>query len=163
MREIHEVIVHCASTRPNWMAENTGEERVSEIRRWHVEDNRWSDIGYHYVIDRDGKTYPGRPITRIGAHVKGHNKGTIGVCLIGGHGAAATDSFADHFTDVQARSLRGLIAGLSETYRIERISGHNEYSNKGCPGFYVPDWLGEVQEEPPKPSFVKRLLSKWRR
>lgn len=92
MRPLHEIIVHCSATQPNWAHDKSAEWKVQEIRRWHMSTPRnWSDIGYHYIIDRDGTIAKGRPLERIGAHVQGHNTGTIGICLIGGHGSTATD------------------------------------------------------------------------
>lgn len=134
---VHEVVVHCSATRPGWRSEQTIEEKVAEIRRWHVEERGWRDIGYHRVIDRDGKISVGRSLWEIGAHVAGHNRGTIGICLLGGHGASANDKFRDHFTDAQRASLESYLRELAELTEIKRISGHNEYSAKGCPGFNV--------------------------
>ena len=54
MRPISEIIVHCSATRPEWCASTTTAAKVAEIRRWHVSDRGWRDIGYHYVIDRNG-------------------------------------------------------------------------------------------------------------
>lgn len=135
------IVVHCSATRRDWMAEAGLAAKKAEIRRWHMEDNGWSDIGYHWIIDRDGAMLAGRPERVIGAHVAGHNSGTIGICLIGGHGSAETDAFADHFTPAQDRQLRQLILGISMRTRITRVSGHNEWAAKACPGFNVPQWL----------------------
>lgn len=134
---VHEVVVHCSATRPKWWAEQTLEEKVAEIRRWHVEERGWRDIGYHRVIDRDGRISVGRSLWEIGAHVAGHNRGTIGICLLGGHGASAQDRFDDHFTPAQRASLEAYLRELSELTEIKKVSGHNEYSAKGCPGFSV--------------------------
>ena len=142
MRKVNEVIVHCAATRPEWMAGKSTAAKVVEIRRWHVKDRGWSDIGYHWVIDRDGTVAAGRPMAVDGAHVAGRNKGTVGVCLIGGHGSDPTDKFSDHFTPEQDAALRELIERLQREHpSIKKVSGHNEYSAKACPGFRVPDWL----------------------
>lgn len=81
MRDINEIIVHCTATRPDWWQGKSTSEKVDEIRRWHVEDRGWRDIGYHYLIDRDGTVAKGRPVEQVGAHCKGHNTGTIGISL----------------------------------------------------------------------------------
>ena len=86
---VREIILHCSATRPDWMEGRSFSDQVAEIRRWHVQGNGWRDIGYHHVIGRGGEHATGRPETAIGAHVIGHNAGTIGICLIGGHGASA--------------------------------------------------------------------------
>ena len=142
MRLIDEIIVHTTATRPGWMADKSAAEKVKEIWRWHVKDNGWSDIGYHFLIDRDGSIVDGRPIERVGAGVKGHNKTTVHIALIGGFGSAATDQFEKHYTVAQDLALRRLIDKLQERYpTITKVSGHNEYAAKACPGFQVRDWF----------------------
>jgi len=79
---IQKLIIHCADTPPNM---DVGAE---EIRRWHVEGNGWSDIGYHYVIRRCGLIETGRDESTPGAHVRGHNTGSIGVCMVAARVAA---------------------------------------------------------------------------
>lgn len=133
---VHEVIIHCAATRPTgWFADLPFEDQVKEIRRWHMEDRGWRDIGYHRIIGREGQIGIGRSLWEYGAHVQGHNRGTVGVCLIGGHGAAADDDFFDHFTHKQDVALRRYIGELKELTTITKITGHSEYANKACPGF----------------------------
>jgi hypothetical protein len=138
---VDEIVVHCSATRPDWMAGRPLAAKVAEIRRWHVQGNKWRDIGYHWIIDRNGAVAPGRPETVIGSGVKGHNNGVIHACLIGGHGSTADGSFAGHFTFSQDAALRRLIAQISARTAIRRISGHNEWAAKACPGFNVPAWL----------------------
>ena len=141
MRHVNEIIVHCAATRPNWMADRPTRKKVAEVRRWHVDENGWSDIGYHLIIDRDGTVAVGRPIERPGAHVRGHNTNSIAIMLFGGHGSSAADSFEQHYTPEQDKALREEIARLKEEHpAITKISGHNEYDNKACPGFNVTRW-----------------------
>ncbi|MCZ0963905.1 peptidoglycan recognition protein family protein [Paracoccus benzoatiresistens] len=137
---VREIIVHCSATRPEWMDGRPIAEKVAEIRRWHLA-NGWNDIGYHWIIDRPGKVLVGRGETVIGAHTVGKNSGTIGVCLIGGHGSAETDSFSDHYTRAQDVTLGQMIDAISSRTQIERVSGHNEYAAKACPGFNVPKWI----------------------
>lgn len=121
-------------------------EKVAEVRRWHISDRGWKDIGYHFLIDRNGTVALGRPIDQVGAHTQGHNTGTIGVSLFGGFGSAATDKFSDNFTQEQDKALRGVIKELSTLYKITTVSGHNQYAAKACPGFNVPTWLGQNKE-----------------
>lgn len=141
------------------MAEQGVEAKRDEIRKWHVEDRGWKDIGYHLVIDRDGTSAVGRDISRIGAHTQGHNTGTIGICLIGGHGSSENDAFFDNFTKEQDRELRHRIALLKRQFpTINKVSGHNEYAAKACPGFRVQRWFaGEspARETPLKSTTVQ--------
>lgn len=137
---VREIIVHCSATRPDWYKGLSLNAKRDEIRRWHLA-NGWNDIGYHWLIDRDGAVLSGRAETVIGAHTVGRNSGTIGICLIGGHGSAETDAFTEHFTPSQDTSLRQLIAGISSRTQITTVSGHNQYAAKACPGFNVPQWF----------------------
>ena len=167
MRPINEIIVHCTATRPEWMAGRPLAEKVAEIRRWHVSDRGWKDIGYHYLIDRDGKVAEGRPLAQIGAHVAGRNTGTIGIALFGGHGSAETDAFAANFTPAQDQALRGLIAKLMKAHpTIVRVSGHNLYARKACPGFNVPSWYAAARASAPvtpapQPDALKPATGLW--
>ena len=137
MRPINEIIVHCTATQANWMANRTLAARIAEITLWH-KARGFSGIGYHYLIDRDGTVAMGRPLDVIGAHVRGHNTGTVGISLLGGHGSSADDRFDDNFTMAQDKALRELIGTLRARFpSISRISGHNEYAAKACPGFMV--------------------------
>ncbi len=153
MRPLNEIIVHCTATAPDWWASKRTSEKVAEIKRWHVQDRGWADIGYHYLIDRDGTVAKGRPLEKIGAHVQGRNTGTIGISLFGGHGSAATDKFSQHFTPAQEDALLKLIADLRGQYpSITQISGHNQWAAKACPGFNAPSWYaGNRAALTPKP------------
>ena len=144
MREINEIIVHCTATRADWWLSRSTAQKVNEVRKWHVEGNGWSDIGYHYLIDRDGTVVEGRPVATAGAHTRGHNSNSIGISLFGGHGSTKMDAFSDNFTAEQGAALHDLIVRLKTEYpAITKVSGHNEYANKACPGFQVSAWLND--------------------
>ncbi|TCT39607.1 peptidoglycan recognition protein family protein [Martelella mediterranea] len=128
MRPINEIIIHCTATpegRP---------VRVAEINEWHLERG-WSGIGYHRVIHLDGRRETGRPMERIGAHVKGHNTGTIGVVYVGGMNRDFTAA-ADTRTPAQKEALLAEIIDLRDRFDIGKISGHHDYdAGKACPSF----------------------------
>jgi N-acetylmuramoyl-L-alanine amidase len=151
MRHIDEIIIHCTATRPDWWKSKSAAQKVREVRRWHVDVNGWSDLGYHILIDRSGAVIAGRPMERAGAHTKGHNKHSIGISLFGGHGSSAGDNFSDHFTKEQEDALRRVLADLQGRFPIKKISGHNQYSTKACPGFSVPSWLHDKTVPPMRP------------
>ena len=91
-------------------------------------------MGYHFVIRRDGKVELGRPLSQTGAHVKGHNKSNIGVCMIGGCNTKQQPD--DNFTFSQRKALFGLVAALQEQFSIsdEAVKGHKDWgANKACP------------------------------
>ena len=149
MRQINEVIVHCTATRPDWWATRTTNQKVAEIRRWHTSPPKnWKDIGYHYLIDRDGTVVTGRPVEQVGAHVQGRNTGTIGVALFGGHGSAETDQFTEHFTPEQDKALGKLLLDLHRKFGTLTVSGHNQFAAKACPGFNVRAWYGLPSTSP---------------
>lgn len=139
MRQIDTVIVHCSATPPG---RDIG---VKEIRDWHVNDNGWSDIGYHYVIRRDGTLEIGRPIHRAGAHTKGHNEGSIGICLVGGTRSYTQTHKREpefNFTYRQLHKLLVLITDAKSQYDIKRVAGHRDFDDgKACPCFNVGEWF----------------------
>ncbi len=143
---VTEIILHCADTHPDWMAGRPLSEKVAEIRRWHVQERGWRDIGYHWVIDRDGAVAPGRPETEIGAHVEGHNRGTIGICLLGGYGAKADDLFEKNYSKAQANAVVRVIAEVTARAAVQCVTGHNDYAPKACPGFKVRRFLRVVPQ-----------------
>lgn len=140
---VQEVCIHCAATRPDWMEGAGLAAQFAEIRRWHLA-NGWRTIGYHWLIGRKGDVLAGRPETEIGAGVVGRNNGVIHICLVGGHGSSERDRFSDHFTPAQDITLRQLLQGIGMRTQIRKISGHNEYAAKACPGFTVSEWLKEA-------------------
>lgn len=130
MRDVNEIILHCSATREGQHIS------VDTIRRWHVDGRGWSDIGYHFCIYLDGTVAAGRPVARSGAHTKGRNKTTIGVCYIGG---VETDGKTpkDTMTDAQEAAFRNLVTTLRHCYGDLSLHGHNEYAAKACPSFDV--------------------------
>lgn len=166
---IKHIIVHCAAT-PNFKRFT-----ARDIERWHAKrgfKRRWhmatrfnshfKHIGYHFVIELDGRVVTGRAMDEIGAHVRGRNTNSIGVCLIG----------KDQFTYDQWKSLRGCLINIANRlsgrkftkaydamqYFKQRgitVQGHRDHSPdlngdgqitrnewlKICPGFDVAGWV----------------------
>ena len=129
MRKVDKIIIHCSATKE-------GQDfNANDINNWHNAKG-WDGIGYHYVIKLDGTTEQGRPVEISGAHTKGHNKGSIGVCYIGG--LDANGKAKDTRTPEQVNSLRVLIGALLSLIPAEAsVHGHNEFSSKACPCFNV--------------------------
>jgi N-acetylmuramoyl-L-alanine amidase len=127
MRPIRQIILHYSET------PETMDIGVREIHKWHKERG-WSGIGYHYVIRLDGTVEIGRPIERIGSHCHGQNRDSIGICYIGGKRGAF---LCDTRTKAQKESLTKLIASLRHKFTDSDllVFGHNDYSDKVCPGF----------------------------
>ncbi|RLQ88898.1 peptidoglycan recognition protein family protein [Notoacmeibacter ruber] len=147
MRPIKEIILHCTATpegRP---------VTVAEIDAWH-RARGWSGIGYHRVVHLDGTVEDGRPIEKIGAHVAGHNTGTVGLVYVGG---VTKDGVTpkDTRTNAQKASLEKDIIALRDRFDIKKISGHNEYAAKACPSFDASaeyDWLVDGRSQGFAPS-----------
>ena len=103
---------------------------AKEITKWHVEERGWQTIGYHYIIRRNGKIEFGRPEQFEGAHCKGVNDRSLGVCLIGRRA----------FDIAQFISLKELVDELKQRYPKAKVRPHNSFPSaikqkKTCPGF----------------------------
>lgn len=136
MRQINKIIVHCTAT-------PEGREVSAEtIRRWHVQDNGWSDIGYHWVIELDGSLKEGRKEHLNGAHAKGHNSDSIGVVYVGGCDSKMNPK--DTRTVAQKETLRCLLEDLRGRYPQAEIIGHRDVSSKSCPSFDAKDEYSDL-------------------
>ena len=137
-RPITEIIVHCTATPEG------RDVSVETIRGWHKAQG-WNDIGYHWVVLLDGTVKPGRPEAQIGAHVEGHNTGTLGVVYVGGV-AADGKTPKDTRTPAQRVALLAHVKALIARYpTVKKVSGHNQYAAKACPSFDVrKDELGRL-------------------
>lgn len=129
MRNVNEIILHCSATKEGM------DFNINDIRRWHVNGNGWEDVGYHYIIKLDGEIQKGRDIEKVGAHCKGRNKHSIGICYIGGLDADGKPK--DTRTDKQKASMWLLIERIKKRYGDIPVYGHNEFVNKDCPCFDV--------------------------
>lgn len=132
------IVVHCSATGPG--------QRIgaADIREWHLAKG-WSDIGYNFVVRRDGAVELGRDLQEVGAHVAGHNSTSVGVCMVGGlnaQGEAPTQDPA-MFTPQQWTSMRMLITFLRAIYPHAIVLGHRDLSpDKNMDGHVTPDeWL----------------------
>ena len=132
MREINKIVVHCSATQEG---KNIS---AATIDKWHKKRG-WRGIGYHYVIGLDGLIELGRPVEQVGAHVKGHNKNSIGICYVGGVEAERDDDgewvAKDTRTPEQKESLLMLLKVLKKVHPTATIHGHNEFAAKSCPCF----------------------------
>ena len=126
-RVITEIIVHCTAT------PSGRDYSVEDIRRQHIGQG-WSDIGYHYVIYRDGTIHTGRNIDIAGAHCQGHNAHSIGVCYVGGLGRDGKTP-RDTRTKAQAEALELVIMELKRQYPSAKVYGHRNFAAKDCPCF----------------------------
>ncbi len=146
VRKIDKIIIHCSATPEG------RDVKMETIKSWHVKGNGWSDIGYHFVIELDGTLKEGRPLHRSGAHTKGHNAESIGICYVGG--IDKDKNAKDTRTQAQRDTLNKIVDGLLEDYPEATIHGHNEFAAKACPSFDVQKEFGKgaTKKKAPKKS-----------
>lgn len=128
-RSIKELIIHCTST------DNVVHDNALWLKRLHVGQNGWNDIGYHYVITKSSGLELGRPVFQPGAHCRGFNGYSIGIALCG----------KKKFTSQQFKILEDLCWNLINIFDLKpnNISPHNKFTTqKTCPNFEL-DYLKE--------------------
>jgi len=126
MRTINEIIVHCSATFPDQVV------TVADITRWHRQLG-WKTIGYHFLVTLTGEVQTGRPIEEAGAHCKGHNSHSIGVCYAGGLDADGKPS--DTRNPEQKAALLALLSELKQRFPNAVIHSHSDFAAKACPCF----------------------------
>lgn len=158
-RLINLIVIHCSGS-PNGRPDT-----IQDIDRVHkeggfVRQEQWSDIqnpglnhvGYHFVVGVNGALWTGRHLDEIGAHVKGFNQKSIGICLIG----------TDKFTLSQWETLKENVTALRQKFPLAKIVGHRDLSPdrdgdgkveraewlKDCPNFDVEAWIGSGMKPP---------------
>lgn len=180
-RPINLIVIHCSATESGKRLSTASESAAEVVNRWHKErgfarapqavrgfNAALPHIGYHYVIDLDGCAQSGRSLAEPGAHAKGYNAASVGICLIGGQEKTA------RYTWAQWSELARLVRSLSNDYLVplqsprrlygkrgtlpqvlDGVCGHRDLSVdhnedgaisetewlKTCPGFSVQEWL----------------------
>lgn len=127
MRKVNKIIIHCTATPEG------RDVSIDEVRRWHVKQRGWRDVGYHFLIRLDGTVEEGRPIEMTGAHTRGHNWDSIGIAYAGGMSKDMTEP-KDTRTDEQKDSFVDLLCQLHDCYG-GTVYGHRDFSEKACPSF----------------------------
>ena len=129
IKHVDYIVIHCSD-------DNYNLKNALDIHKLHLKFG-WDGIGYHRVIKRDGAVEFCRPDYWVGAHVYGHNKNSLGVCLIG----------KNTFTKKQFKSLEKVILNWKKKYSSAKILGHYEFENtkKTCPNFDVKKCLRKIK------------------
>jgi N-acetyl-anhydromuramyl-L-alanine amidase AmpD len=119
-RQVDRIFIHCTAT------ENASYNNIESIRRDHVENRGWSDIGYHFLITKDGKIHEGRSLESTPAAQRGHNRRSIAIVLAGLR--------KEKFTSAQYDTLKDFCRDVNESY-LGQVSfhGHCEVASKACP------------------------------
>lgn len=133
LKSVDYLVVHCSATTP------TMDIGKAEIDKWHRK-RKMLKIGYHYVIRRDGVLEEGRAHDVMGAHVRGWNDVSMGICLVGGIDKDGTPE--DNFTDEQKSALRSLLDYLKGHHPDAKVQGHRDFPGvaKACPCFDAGEW-----------------------
>ena len=134
MRTIDKIIIHCSATLPGQRVD------VETITRWHKQRG-FKTIGYHFFIDRSGTIHAGRPLEQQGAHCKGQNAHSIGICYEGGLNKEGKPY--DTRTILQRIAMKELVAQLLGQFPDATVHGHREFANKACPCFDVKAEFGK--------------------
>ncbi len=132
--DVKYIVVHCAATPP------TMDIGIKTIDGWHKERG-FRCVGYHFFIKRDGKLQEGRKLHETGAHVRGYNRQSIGICLAGG-----VDKNLDpenNFTANQKATLKWIVGHLKDHgYKKARVLGHRELDpKKACPSAEIDELI----------------------
>lgn len=170
MAQISKIVVHCSATLNGKSLRTATYTTAQTIDSWHAKRGfkrqAWrvnqfnphlKHLGYHFVIDVDGTVETGRAEGEVGAHVKGHNVGSIGICLVGG--IMADGKNHGEYTEKQWQALHRLLRKLEAKYPEADICGHRDLSPdlngdgridrsewlKDCPCFDVWSWLDSEQ------------------
>lgn len=133
------IAIHCSASQAK------ANLTVDDIRKMHLKRGM-KDIGYHYVITRDGKVQQGRRLDQVGAHVMGFNSVSLGICMVGGIDSKGKGE--DNFTVDQYVALAELLIELKKTYPKAIVQGHRDFPNvaKECPCFDVKRWYKDTVE-----------------
>lgn len=130
------IVIHCSATKPSM------DIGVRDIRLWHKQQG-WLDVGYNFVIKRDGTLENGRPQDAVGSHAKGYNSNGVGVCLVGGVDNNMKPE--NNFTEAQWETLKTIVTKLRKDYPNARVCGHTDLDKgKACPSFNVAEWLAKT-------------------
>ncbi len=126
------------------------EARLRQIQSYHMNVLGWCDIGYNYLISRDGRIWEGRGATRLGTHVANNNTGNVGISLIGTYTSTSLNNS-------QLEQTAALIRSLGDQFGIAvdngHVHGHRDFNQTACPGDAAYGSLGEIidraQDGPP--------------
>lgn len=147
---VKRLVIHYSATYPD---QDFG---VADIRKMHLARG-FSDVGYHYIIKRDGTVQKGRADNVVGAHVAGHNTGSLGICCIGGiERATGPNVGVDNRTEAQKAATVRLVSELLAKHPGAQVLGHRDLGATQCPGFDVRSWWAVVSARPPVVDAVPR-------
>lgn len=119
MRKISLIVIHCSATRVD--RDFTAKD-VDTAHRFRG----FSCWGYHYYVRKSGQIEPMRDEDTVGAHARGYNSISLGVCFEGG--LDANGKPADTRTPRQKEALHRLVGELLQRYPEAKVVGHRDLS-----------------------------------
>jgi hypothetical protein len=146
METPYRITIHHSAMLSDSRSQQASAQEIFRIQTDHQGPQKgWADIGYHYLIDRSGRIWEGRPMRFQGAHADGdHNRGNIGVCLLGrfvrgGDGQAPSDE--------QSVALERLLRHLCRSHAISSgaIYFHRRFKATECPGPRLEAVVNEIR------------------
>ena len=147
MQRIDYIAIHCSAT-----PATSDKVDANTIRGWHRKQG-WRDIGYHYVITRQGEVQKGRPDNQPGAHEPRINRASLSVCLVGGSPPLGSDEHRkglgeNNYTPAQWAALETLVKQLHAKHPRAEVLGHRDVPGvrKACPSFDARAWWASVND-----------------
>lgn len=142
MNGINKVTIHHEGwTAVDFTSQTATAQRIEKIRQYHTGEKRWGDIGYHYIVDRAGRVWEGRPIQYQGAHVSQNNENNVGILVLGNFEKQSPSS-------AQLKSLYSTVAGLTKQHRIKTslVRSHREINPTTCPGKNLQNQMNGLRQ-----------------
>ena len=130
---------------------STAKESVEQIHNFHINNNGWAGIGYHFYIRKDGTIYRGRPEKYVGAHCENYNSVSLGICLEG-------NFEIEKPTEKQIQSVTDLVKYLRKKYGNFKLVGHKDLNATACPGQYLYSQLLSIDANANE-EYVKVFMS----
>jgi hypothetical protein len=125
----------------------SGEDDPQKVQKKHMDDRKWDDLGYHFMIEGGGKIYEGRALYFKGAHVEGANTGKIGILVMGNFETLAFGFGGSDPTALQMQAVKKLGAALKGLFpTIKTLGGHKDFKKTtACPGDRMYPLLGGLR------------------
>ncbi|MGB0766073.1 MAG: peptidoglycan recognition protein family protein [Phycisphaeraceae bacterium] len=135
-------IHHEGWTAVNFTSKSATAERIEKIRKYHTGENRWGDIGYHYIVDRAGRVWEARPIQYQGAHVSQNNEHNVGILVLGNFEKQSPSS-------AQLKALYSATAAIARQNRINpaMVRSHREINPTTCPGRNLQNHMDALRRQ----------------
>jgi hypothetical protein len=115
---------------------------LRQIQKYHTAKNGWGDIGYHFIVDRKGRVWEGRELRYQGAHTRNHNRGNIGVMLLGNFDKQKPPQ-------AQLEAMAGLVRELRRKYGVQmwNVKTHGQWVTTGCPGKHLQSQFDHMKHD----------------